>query len=259
MKKLMVFGHPAHELALFGMIQRDRPDILIITDGGGPKREADSRVGLATIGMTARYLSYPEADFYKALLARDAAYFSHVAAAVREVIDEIQPDVICCDAVEFYNPVHDVTVPIVRAALGPGHKVELFEVPLVYEEEGPGEVYHIQRVPPAFADRRVAYDLTPEQLDKKESARNAIYTNLRDQAGPEFMQLSREHLGHEEIFRSSVGPVEPGQGRKLRYEWRAQLLQSQGSISEVITYAGHYVPAMAALCESPAALSGERG
>jgi len=247
MKKLMIFGHPAHELALFGMIQRDRPDILIITDGGGPKREADSRAGLATIGMTARYLSYPESSFYDALLAHDAGYFTGVAAAVREVIDEIQPDVICCDAVEFYNPVHDVTVPIVRAALGPGHKVELFEVPLVYEEDGPGEVYHIQRVPPAVADRRVTYDLTPAQLDRKETARNAIYSNLRDQAGPEFMQLTREHLGHEEVFKHSGEIATPGQGRKLRYEWRARLLQRQGAVRDVITYTDHYLPAMRAL------------
>ena len=249
MKKLMVFGHPAHELALFGMIQRDQPDILVITDGGGPHRIRDSKRGLATIGLEsrARYLNFPESSFYVALLARDTAYFARVAAAVKAVIDEIRPDVICCDAVEFYNPVHDVTVPIVRAALGPGHKAELFEVPLVDEEDGPGEVYHIQRVPPSLAERRVTYDLTPAQLDKKESARDAIYTNLRDQAGPEFLQLPREHLGREEILRSTGGDAKPGQGRKLRYEWRARLLQRQGAIKDVITYADHYLPTMGAL------------
>ena len=197
--------------------------------------------------MTARYLSYPESSFYDALLAPDAGYFTGVADAVRGVLKEIQPDVICCDAMEFYNPVHDVTVPIVRAALGPGRRVELFEVPLVYEEDGAGEVYHIQRVPPSLADRRVTYDLTPAQLDKKESARNAIYTNLRDQAGPEFLQLPREHLGHEEILRSAGDIAAPGRGRKLRYEWRARLLQRQGAVRDVITYADHYLPTMRAL------------
>ncbi len=32
--RLMIFGHPAHELALFGLLQRHRPAVVVITDGG---------------------------------------------------------------------------------------------------------------------------------------------------------------------------------------------------------------------------------
>jgi len=31
-------------------------------------------------------------------------------------------------------------------------------------------------------------------------------------------------------------------GRELRYEWRANLLKQAGSIDEVITRAGHFIP-----------------
>lgn len=245
-KRLMIFGHPSHELAVFGRLQREPSEILIIDDGGGPRREGDSRTGLATIGLRARYLSHPEGDFYKALLARDVGYFRHVTDQLRRVIEEVEPDEIYCDAIEFYNPVHDVTLPMVRTALGP-RRAEIFEVPLVYQEDVPGEVYRIQRVPPALANRRISYELTAEQAEKKDVARLTIYSNLREQAGPEFMTAPRAYLAHEEVARASTGLPAPGDGRKLRYEWRARLLQSQGLIQEVITYADHYLPVMRAL------------
>ncbi len=245
-KRLMIFGHPSHELALFGMLQREPAEILIIDDGGGPRREADSRQGLATIGLQARYLSHPESAFYKALLARDVEYFRHVTDQLRRVIEEVEPDEIYCDAVEFYNPVHDVTLPMVRTALG-SRRAKIFEVPLVYQEDAPGEVYRIQRVPPALAGRRISYELTAEQVEKKDVARLTIYSNLREQAGPEFMTAPREYLAHEEVLHASHELPAPGHGRKLRYEWRARLLRSQGLIREVITYADHYMPAMRAL------------
>jgi len=38
-RRLMIFGHPGHELALFGMLQRHQPDIVV-------SRMAAARCGL---------------------------------------------------------------------------------------------------------------------------------------------------------------------------------------------------------------------
>lgn len=249
-KRLMIFGHPAHELALFGVLQCYRPDILIITDGGGPERVEQSRHGLRSIGLLekTRYLNYREASFYEALLDGDIGLFARVTGAIATTLAETKPTQIFCDAVEFYNPVHDVTLPMVRAALPEDAPVPLYEVPLVYQRPGQPVSFHIQRVPDELAERRIVHALTEEEATRKFEARNEIYRNLREQAGPEFLALSKEHLAREEMAVALDRLPRPGEfGRAMRYEFRGCLLQAQGLVERAITYGDHFLPMVRAL------------
>jgi hypothetical protein len=55
--------------------------------------------------------------------------------------------------------------------------------------------------------------------------------------------VTAEHLATEEIALAGDPFVSPRvTGRELRYEWRANLLKQAGSIDEVITRAGHFIP-----------------
>lgn len=244
-RRLVVIGHPAHELAIYGLLQRYRPQIVVLTDGGGPERVAQSKEGLERIGLLdqATYLDYTEDSFYQALLDDDAGLFERVAAELRTRIERIQPDQVFCDAVEFYNPVHDVTRPILIRALKGLEGISSFEIPLVYQKPAESECYEIQRVPEALANRRIRYELDDRELDAKMHARDHVYLNLREQAGPEFLVVTREHLSREEI--AEAGDELPGAdstGRVLRYEWRARKLLEEGSISRAITYHDHFLP-----------------
>lgn len=243
--RLMIFGHPAHELALFGLLQRHRPAVVVITDGGAPERLDQSRRGLEFIGLADRvqYLSFSESSFYNALLERDYEFFFNVSRAVQAEIERVQPEQIFCDAVEFYNPVHDVTLPMVIRAARVRPQAELFEIPLAYQLPGPSEQYAVQRVPAALQERRLAYQLVQEELQKKIHARDQIYLNLRDQLGPDFLGLPDAHLQREEIAVAGDPLASPAStGREMRYEWRAKALQKEGAIKEVITYADHFRP-----------------
>ena len=63
------------------------------------------------------------------------------------------------------------------------------------------------------------------------------------QVGPEFSAVTAEHLATEEIALAGDPFVSPRvTGRELRYEWRANLLKRAGSIDEVITRAGDFIP-----------------
>ena len=242
-KRLMIFGHPAHELALFGFLQRFRPQIVIITDGGGEERIRQSRTGLESIGLEATYLKFAENDFYAALLRRDIPFFEAVSDSLSLEIAASQPDQIFCDAVEFYNPVHDITLPLVLRAAAAASRAEVFEVPLVYQTLAAGEHYEIQRMPPESARRPFGYYLTLQELRAKIHARDQIYLSLRDQAGPEFSAATAERLAIEETAPASDPFAWPhATGRELRYEWRARLLRQQGVIDEIITRAGHFIP-----------------
>jgi hypothetical protein len=244
-----VFGHPSHEVAIYGLLRRHRPHVVVITDGSGPKRRAQSRAGLAAIGLADRatYLGFSESAFYAALLDRDAAVFRRVADAVRDVVIPLAPSAVLCDAVEFYNPVHDTTRPVVERALRGLPAAAAWEVPLVYQLPGPDEAYEVQRVPPARVALRRRYELTPEETDAKAHARDALYPNLREQAGPELLRIPRAHLAVEEIAAFGDEPEPETCGRALRYERRARRLLAEGSIDRAITWREHVLPTVAAL------------
>ena len=250
--RVMVFGHPGHELALFGLVQRHRAPIVVLTDGGGEHRVAESRAGLTKAGQLDRvtYLGFRESSFYEALLGHDRSVFAVVADALRDTLGPHPPEQVFCDAVEFYNPIHDITLPIVLRAVRDWPQTRVFEVPLVYQTLDEGEQYNVQRFPSSRAAARWQYALTDEEVALKEHARDQIYLSLRKQLGPEFLKVPRDHLAQEEVGEAA-SPLEPPHdtGRALRYEWRARLLRNQGAIENVITYTDHWRP-MAAMLTS---------
>jgi hypothetical protein len=246
---LVVFSHPNHELAVFGLVQRLRPYLVYLTDGGGEDRVDQTRRGLAGLGLLDRasFLGYPEQAFYDALLDTDAAFFAGVASDVGRHLRAVQPDRVLCDAVEFYNPVHDLSLPIVRAAARAAGPTVAFEVPLIHQAPGDGEVYSVQRRPPSRRAGEIAIDLTDAEVDAKIEARDRIYTILARQMGPVITALPRAHLAREVVSPADEALTEPQPDCVLRYERRARLLAARGAIDREITYARHYRPVAASL------------
>lgn len=240
---VVVFSHPNHELAVFGLLQRLRPRLVYLTDGGGARRVAETVEGLARIGLEgqATFLDHSEASFYTALLAGDAAFFTAVAERVRHGLAAPAPRQVFCDAVEFYNPLHDLALPIVAAALR-GSDAALFEVPLVYQEVAAAESYVVQRLPPSRRGAQIALRLDDAELAAKCHARDLGYRMLQRQMGPVVSQLSDTHLATEIVAPAATAPAPPGPDCVLRYEWRAQRLLAQGAIERAITWSAHYRP-----------------
>jgi hypothetical protein len=251
-RRLFVFSHPNHELAVFGLVRRWQPHLLFLTDGGGEERVAQTRRGLESIGLgaRARFLDRSEQSLYDALLRRDAGFFAVMATEVRQAVADLGPDEVYADAVEFYNPVHDVTLPIVTAALRGTGRARVLEVPLVYQRPGGGETYTVQRAPASYGARRIDVPLTADELAAKEHARDTIYGLLAHQMGPILSALPRAHLAVEEVAMAATGLAQPGTDRTLRYEWRGALRQRRAEVTDVITYAGHYVPVVSPLLAS---------
>jgi hypothetical protein len=247
--RVLVFSHPNHELAVYGLVQRLRPHLIFLTDGGGAQRVEQTEQGLERICLRDRalFLDYSEASFYDALLDGNVSLFHEAACQIREALDRIRPEQVLCDAVEFYNPVHDLSLPIVLAALAGADGTALFEVPLVYQVPGDTERYAVQRMPPSRAAGSVVMQLTEAELNAKLAARDEVYSLLRDQLGPVLALLGDEHFAREEIAAAPrVLPV-PDDERVLRFEWRGKLHQQRGVVDRVITYAEHYLPVASSL------------
>jgi hypothetical protein len=254
---LVVFSHPNHELAIFGLLQRWRPSLVYLTDGGGSDRVAETRIGLESIGLLERatFLNHAENLFYRALLDRDVDYLERVSDEVARVIETTRPSRVLCDAVEHYNPVHDLSLPIVLRALrraGPTTgDTPVFEVPLIHQvQSAKGEVYAVQR-PAATGPSDVWLELTPDEVAAKRTARSGVYTLLAAQLGPIIGDLSDDHLAREVVIPAG-SPTRHARG-VLRYEWRAERLRAEGTIERAITFEEHFLPVASSLDQLPAA------
>jgi hypothetical protein len=251
--ELVVFSHPNHELAIFGLLQRWRPALLYLTDGGGADRVAQTQEGLRSIGLLERatFLDHAEASFYEALLERDEAFFRSVAEEIATAVDRWRPERVLCDAVEYYNPVHDLSLPLVLCGLAARAaperpRVAVLEIPLIRQVAASGrEEYAVQR-PMASGEPPLVFELSEEEVAAKVVARDEVYTLLAAQLGPVILDLPTDHLATEALFPARE-PTSRAADGILRYERRAELLLRQGAIERPITYAEHFLPIALAL------------
>jgi len=243
-RRLMVFSHPNHELGMYGLAQKVRPHFVFLTDGNSQRRFGESRAGLAAIGLEeqATYLKVREGSVYEAFLDRDAAFFRDLVERVRAVVDAVEPEQVFCDAVEFYNPSHDMSLPVTRAALAGRPDPELFEVPLIYERKSGSPKYVMQRVVPSRRDDAVRIELTQEEAARKLHARDEIYGLLREDLGERICGISAEDLALEEVRPADAGPSALPDECVLRYEYRGELLKQSGEVQRALTYSDHYLP-----------------
>jgi hypothetical protein len=249
--QVMVFSHPNHEIALWASIRDVRPIIVFLTDGGGEDRMNQSRRGLASLvdAGQVHFLAHPEAAFYEALLRRDVPFFRCVADQVAELAEDAVPDTIYCDCVEFYNPVHDISLPIALAAF-PASRARFFEVPLMHQTSAGEERYELLRVPEALAARAIWRDLSDDETQSKRRDFASHYTILVNHLGPQAAERAVAHSHREQIIPARTTLPEPVAGQVVRYERRGELLKRRGEVPEIISYRRHYAPVFEALASS---------
>lgn len=244
-KTVAIFSHPNHEIAVFALLKKLHAQIIFLTDGGGEHRVEETRKGLESIGLLdqAIFLMHPEQAFYDALLHLDTDYFHKIALELRMALKISKPEQILCDAVEFYNPVHDLTLALVGSADDAPWE-STFEVPLLYQKPGQKESYGVQTVPDGVP--RLEIPLSAVETVVKKNALQNTYTILRDTLGKVILS-SPGALEKETIFAASSPLRMPDAGRVLRYEQRAAALKAEGKVQSEITHTYHFLPVVSEL------------
>lgn len=245
---LAVFSHPNHEAVVFGMMQRIRPTLVFLTDGGGEERVAETLSALKSIDWKEKpiFLLRAEEDFYRALLEWDTKYFKDIAALLEEVLDKEKYAQILCDSVEFYNPVHDLTLPIVTRANRKRH-AKVREVPLIYQKPSAQvisrarDVYVVNRAMPSEERRERCVTLTGSEHAKKCAAWDQTYKMLAAQMGP-VLGGSIEIPSVEYFVESRNAWKTPGADVVVRYDRRGAVLEKAGKVERGILYKQHYAP-----------------
>jgi hypothetical protein len=118
----LVVAHPGHELRVFGWLERAAPVVCVLTDGSGSGGEGRLESTTAVLACTGArtgpvYGWMADRAIYAAILEGDAARFCRLADELAAMMVEGEVDCVVADAVEGYNPSHDVCRLVVNAAL----------------------------------------------------------------------------------------------------------------------------------------------
>lgn len=118
----LVIGHPGHELRVFHWLEMVRPTVFVLTDGSG-------RLGHSRLPSTTRILDQAGAskgsfygrltdgEAYSAILNRDFDLFIKLARDLARFLIGDRVGYVAGDALEGYNPTHDVCRLVIGAAV----------------------------------------------------------------------------------------------------------------------------------------------
>jgi hypothetical protein len=139
-KNILIVAHPGHELRIFHWLERERPQVSILTDGSGGEassRTAYSGKTLAAAGASRGpvFGEAPDRAWYDAILNRDAAPFIQAARAIAAAAGDEAEMCVVGDAADGYNPVHDLANAVASAVAArlrlTGTKVSLLASPAI--------------------------------------------------------------------------------------------------------------------------------
>jgi hypothetical protein len=121
-RDFLFVAHPGHELCVHGWLETARPRVFVLTDGSG--RSGQSRIQSTTRILKQAgaepgsiYGRLTDAEIYRAILTHDFEVFLSITEefAERLVRDEVES--VAGDAIEGFNPTHDVCRLIINAAV----------------------------------------------------------------------------------------------------------------------------------------------
>lgn len=117
----LVIAHPGHELRVYGWLERERPEVLVLTDGSGhgdTSRLASTAAVLERAGARPGpvFGRFSDREMYRVLLERDTDELARVVHDLAGALAACGVTQVACDAIEGYNPSHDVCRVVTDAA-----------------------------------------------------------------------------------------------------------------------------------------------
>ena len=121
-RAVLVVGHPGHELRVYGWLTKVRPVVHVLTDGSGGEgtsRLASTTALLEEVGASrgSIYGRMTDREIYAAMLAGDHGRFIALANELAATLVDGQADLVAGDAIEGFNPSHDVCRYVINAAV----------------------------------------------------------------------------------------------------------------------------------------------
>jgi hypothetical protein len=245
-RPVLVVAHPGHELRVYGWMEAAAPLVCVLTDGSGSGGEARLESTTRTLAGTAArrgsiYGWMSDRAIYSAILERDFARFTALAEQLAGELAASGADCVVGDAVEGYNPSHDVCRLVINAALRMlGGAVPSYDFLLVGAPDS---------CPDEMRRRAVWLELDDQALARKLAAARS-YAEL---AGEVEAALGR--FGVAPFRTECLRPVDPSQrygwdpAEVPYYETYGEKRVAEGAYDRVLRFREHVQPLADALWE----------
>jgi AcrR family transcriptional regulator len=118
----LFIAHPGHELCVHAWLTRTRPKVFVLTDGSG--HDTQSRIASTTrvlddagASRGSIYARFTDAELYALILKRDFQPLLRVVDEFAEAMIAEKAAAVAGDAIEGFNPTHDICRMIINAAV----------------------------------------------------------------------------------------------------------------------------------------------
>lgn len=244
----LVVAHPGHELLVHGWLETARPRVFVLTDGSG--RSNQSRLDSTTkvLDQTGAnrggiYGRLSDAAAYSAILNRDFNLFIRLAVELAEALAAERISRVAGDAVEGYNPMHDVCRLLINTAVQIASRagcqpIENFAFSLVGQPLA---------CPQALCANRISLHLDEDAFTRKMAAAEG-YTEMKEEVSAAIDRASIDAFRTERLH-----PVGTEEGQSLwteqqpYYERYGERRVAAGHYHRVLRHQEHIAPLAEAL------------
>ncbi|WP_143021631.1 hypothetical protein [Nitrosospira sp. Nsp18] len=264
-RSLLVIGHPGHELRVYGWIGQARPIVCILTDGSGsdgtPRLDKTLEIlheSGAEIGPLCGELS--DREIYEKILRHEYDPFDILCERLARLITARDIDLVVSDAIEGYNPVHDLCEALVRTGVGIARNANDADSNENADKKSNGTPRSIRHYTiPLMNDPRPAtgsmeaehhaIELTPLRFKQKLEAMRSYAASaggiLQEEVGDAFHNFGEQAFAREYLFAAAAPGQEPERRfsrQKPFYETYGEQKVAAGRYQSVIRFREHVLP-----------------
>jgi hypothetical protein len=242
----LIIGHPGHELRIHHWVETARPLTFVLTDGSG--RGQQSRLP-STILVLQRAGAKPapifgpwtDAQAYEILLSGNLAALALLTRQLAEALVANAIQAVVADAMEGFNPTHDLCRYMTNAAVllaerATGRTVANFDFVLVAPPDTASE---------SIRDQCIRLQLDPAALTRKHVAAEN-YPELKEEIDAAISEFGLEIFATE-LLRPVVADLSASFKGRPFYETHGEDRVKEGHYHQVIRYREHFRPLMEAL------------
>jgi len=245
-----VVAHPGHELRVYGWLERERPEVFVLTDGSGSTGR--SRVP-STAGILPRAGARPGSVFgrfsdralYEVMLEGRIEVLTGLVHEIAGAWTETDVETVVADAIEGFNPSHDICRLVTDAAVALAHRrtgrsIDSYEFLL----EGRPDA-----LPANGASGVLRLELDDAALERKLAAARS-YPEMAYE-----VERACERFGTEAFRVECLRPADPEADVEALieappgYETYGERQVAAGRYSRVLRFREHFLPLARALRE----------
>lgn len=251
MKSALIIGHPGHELRAFKFLKDTKPDVYILTDGSGYNN--DSRLHqsiklIESLGASYKevFTPFKDKELYNIILSGELPKIQTVKEQLFVATSENKYDQIYGDALEGFNPTHDICRYLINGIVAKINKINPSKSILNYD-------FVLDKAPDKTSQKEqtnnLCLELSPFEVDMKLKA-SLNYPELKGE-----IEMAIERFGISAFSRefytkiTDLNQILNWEGPQPHYEKIGRKRVDSGTYNTCIEFEKHIKP-IANMCLS---------